>query len=392
MTLFPQTVVVLVTPPGRGAVASVVVEGPLAATLVEGLFRPASGRPLRQHAARRIVFGRWGADHGEELVVSRWGDNRVDVHCHGGAAASRRIVRSLTAAGAIEISWQEWSRRREPDLVRAEALEALAAATAPRAAAVLLDQYAGVLSREIESLIAVLDESPQAPSAPAIARIEVLLRAARFGCRLSGAFQVVLCGPPNVGKSSLLNALLGYGRAIVYDAPGTTRDLVTATTAFDGWPVELCDTAGWREGASELEAAGIALARQAFAEADFRLLVFDASQPDPPRESAWARAWPDAITVFNKCDLAPTAKASPENLGTGPGRACRVSAKTGQGIDELAGVLSHLLNVAAPRAGAPVPFSPRQTAIFEQAERAAREGDCREAARRLRCCLRDSKS
>ena len=100
---------------------------------------------------------------------------------------------------------------------------------------------------------------------------------------------MVIAGPPNVGKSSLINALLGFQRAIVFDLPGTTRDVVTAVTALDGWPVELSDTAGLRSSDDPLELAGIEQAHRQAAAADCLLLVFDASQPWSARESAIGR-------------------------------------------------------------------------------------------------------
>ena len=127
---------------------------------------------------------------------------------------------------------------------------------------------------------------------PAAARLRELVGWTDFGCHLSEPWQVVILGRPNVGKSSLLNALAGFQRAIVFDEPGTTRDVVSTEIAIDGWPVRLLDTAGIRQGETELERAGIALAREQARSADLRLLVVDASQPLLPEDRALAATPP----------------------------------------------------------------------------------------------------
>ena len=115
---------------------------------------------------------------------------------------------------------------------------------------------------------------------------------------------MVLAGRPNVGKSSLMNALAGHGRSIVHHAPGTTRDAVTLTTAIDGWPVELCDTAGLRPAGDALESAGIERAQERLARADLVVLVCDQSMPWSAEDQALLDQWPEAVLVHNKCDLA----------------------------------------------------------------------------------------
>ena len=122
---------------------------------------------------------------------------------------------------------------------------------------------------------------------------------------------MVLAGRTNVGKSSLLNALAGHGRAIVHHVPGTTRDAVTVATAIDGWPVELCDTAGLRPPDDAVERAGIELARERLAEADLVVLVADRSRPWSAEDQALRDQWPGAVLVHNKCDLPASAGERP---------------------------------------------------------------------------------
>src|SRR5262249_26206167 len=133
--------------------------------------------------------------------------------------------------------------------------------------------------------------------------LDKLLALAPVGLHLAQPWRLVVAGPPNVGKSSLVNALVGFERAIVFDQPGTTRDVVTALTAFSGLPVELCDTAGLRNTDDSLEAAGVARAQEQAAAADLVLLVLDVSQPWMADQRELVDTWPRAIVVLNKADL-----------------------------------------------------------------------------------------
>jgi tRNA modification GTPase len=143
----------------------------------------------------------------------------------------------------------------------------------------------------------------------------------------------------------------------VFDEPGTTRDVVTVTTAIDGWPVELADTAGLRNSADELEALGIARARKQMAAADVLLLVFDATQSWTSEDAELVAQWPKAIVIFNKCDLAQ------RSTDTEPG--VFTSAVTRQGIDELIRRLGQRLVPNPPPPGSAVPFTTGQLRVIE---------------------------
>ena len=371
--------------------ASVLVAGPDAGEMVAREFRPASKKPFEETATNAIVFGRWGAEPAEEVVVTRRAADRVEIHCHGGVAASRAILSALESHGATILSWQDWIAREEPDPIRAAATLALADARTERTATILLEQYNGALRREIERIGALLNEaavrnnlplplgegrgegflatpdpSPQ-PSptergsrlVEALAALQNLLALAPLGLHLTRPWRVILAGPPNVGKSSLINALVGYERAIVFDQPGTTRDVVKAVTAFDGWPVELADTAGLRASRDELEAAGIERARQQLAAADGIVLVFDATQPFTAEDEQLVREYPQAILVRNKCDLLDNDKNPPAEPGAEQ-RYVFTSAVTGAGIADLQQqIVEHLVPVI-PAHGAAVPFAAEQ--------------------------------
>ncbi len=192
--------------------------------------------------------------------------------------------------------------------------------------------------------------------AAAEASLEVLRRRGPLGSHLTAPWQVVLAGRPNVGKSSLINALLGYARAIVYGEPGTTRDVLSASTALAGWPVELSDTAGLRPTADVLEAAGIDRANQRVASADLVLLVVDASQDWTDDNAALVSTWPQALLLRNKCDLAIAANLECQaGLPLPP-----VSALTHAGIDELAAEIGRRLVLVPPPPGSAVPFTREQ--------------------------------
>jgi tRNA modification GTPase len=344
--------VALLTSPGRGAVATVLVAGAGATKLVQRHFQAASGQALDALTPDRIVFGRWGGAGGEEVVLRRLSDDRLEIHGHGGLAASAAIIDALVGSGARPADWRTSPmlldiNPNRADPIRADAVAALACAVTRRAADVLLDQYQGALRAELEAIRGDLVSHRLEAGG---ARLRVLAARSAFGLHLTSPWRVVLVGRPNVGKSSLLNALLGYRRAIIHDQPGTTRDVVAASTAIDGWSIELSDTAGLRESVDDLESAGIALSRRQVAVADLVLLVGDRSRPWTSQDDALLAAHPTALLVHNKHDLPP---AGPRPAGL------PVSALTGQGIDDLHRAIVDRLS-AVPSPGAAVPFTLRQ--------------------------------
>jgi tRNA modification GTPase len=368
----------LLTPAGRGAVASVVVHGPNSQSIVESQFRSASGRGIAEEPLNRILYGAWSTT-GEDVIVARRGEARVEIHCHGGAAASRSILDALAAAGCQIESWQEFIRADEPTPIRAAARIALAAATTERTAAILLDQYQGALDAAIECAIRELQ---QGDTEPALERLRELLCWADFGAHLTFPWRVVIAGPPNVGKSTLINALVGYDRAIVFDQPGTTRDVVTAQTAIHGWPVELADTAGLRSATDPLEAAGVERAYAQLRTADLAILVFDVTQPWTGDLQQLAIEWPNSLVVHNKADLLPTydpIAASPPDRPLG----VLASAKSGWNVPALLDAIVKRLVPQVPSPAAPIPFAIEHSAALRNALDHAERGHIEQAVATL---------
>jgi tRNA modification GTPase len=353
--MHPATVrVALLTPHGRGALAVVGVAGHDALAVVSRLFSPRGRAALDQRPDGAVVFGRWGdPERGEEVVVVRHSAERLEVHCHGGLAASAAVIASLEGLGAVRQPWPEWLAAAGESTIQVEAREALTRAGGPKAARILCRQLAGALDSEL-SRIAALDAAGDV--AAATAARERLRRAARVGLRLARPWRVVVAGEVNAGKSTLVNALAGHARSIVSAEPGTTRDVLETRVALDGWEINLVDTAGLRdEPAGPTEAAGIERARAAAATADLVLLCrtgFSLSEKSDRLKPVLR----DALLVLTKCDLAPA--------DIGPPDAIHTSALTGFGLDELAAAIVRRL---APEerddptllAGA-VPFTARQ--------------------------------
>jgi len=352
-------------------------------------FAPAAGRPLESFGVGRAVFGRFrtAAEVPEELVVGLVAENEVEIHCHGGPTAVEAICEALVAEGCEWIDAAAWAREQESDPLAAEALFALADARTERTAAILLDQYRGALSaelRRIEALIeqdVMLKHNLQLKSNPpeAATAIQRLLDRAEIGLHLTQPLKVVLAGAPNAGKSSLANAILGYERAIVFHQPGTTRDVLTAGTAIDGWPVELADTAGLRVAADALEAEGVARAERQVADADLVIFVADttAAWGGPLYDDVCRRAKRPPIVAHNKCDLAPPP-------ADGRPRGIEISAKTGSGIEALLAAISPALAPDPPRRGEAVPFTIKHVAALQEAADSVVRGDPGAAMQRLR--------
>ena len=361
-----ETVTALLTGEGRGAIATVVVDGPRAAEFVARFFRPAE-RPAFRPRPNAILFGEWRwQGRCEELVVCLTAADRIEVHCHGGRWASRQILDSLIAAGAAELSSWSWLRRCGHSQSVADAHQLLAAAKTERTAAILLDQLRGALRRELQALTKLLESNMEAGQS----KLRRLIDHGDVGLHLATPWSVVLVGRPNAGKSSLINCLLGYDRAVVFDQPGTTRDLVSAETAIDGWPVRLTDTAGIREPCDPIENEGIRLAELELATADLVLVVNDLTEPPTEIVELATARHRRILRVATKADLVP------DDPG---GDQIRTSSVTGEGIETLLRAIAASLVPHAPSAGDGVPLSVNTVARLQLALQVLKAGNVERA-------------
>jgi tRNA modification GTPase len=296
------------------------------------------------------------------------GEDMVELNCHGGMQTIQRALAALGSLGFRPAEAGEFTKRAflngKMDLSAAEAVMDVINADAEQSLKAALLQLQGSVRREIEgveSLLldalsgidAAIDYPDEAEADTLLAlpesleqakrRVETLIAESRRGRVLRDGLRVAIVGRPNVGKSSLMNALLGTDRAIVTAEAGTTRDLIDEKTSFQGVPVRLIDTAGIREADSEAERIGVDRAREAILTADVVCVVLDASVLITSEDETLLRetAGMTRLVLLNKSDLAVNNSISRPN-------GIRVSAKTGEGLDELK---TAILRLAAPERG-----------------------------------------
>ena len=355
-----DTLAALSTPSGTGAVAVLRVSGPDAAQVAARVFKGPRLTP------RRALFGSVMAADGSALdevlltyfagPASYTGEDTIEISCHGGVLVTRRVLERLLQAGARAAGPGEFTQRAflngKLDLTQAEAVMDVISAQTDRALQAANRQLDGALGRTIltlrDELLGILahveayidfpeeDIDPDTGTAlrdrmaSLLARLEALLATADQGRLLREGVRTVLAGAPNAGKSSLLNRLLGFERAIVSEQPGTTRDTIEEVINLQGFPLRLIDTAGLRQATADtIEQAGMARTHSQLAEADLIVEIVDASQPPGDRlvlpESATARH----VLVLHKSDL-PLHPAWQGSDGV------PVSSRTGEGLAALA--------------------------------------------------------
>jgi tRNA modification GTPase len=356
-----ETIAAIATPPGEGGVAIIRISGDNAVGVAEKIY---SG-PLRSYLSHTVHVGRiidhLGATIDEVLIVpmlaprSYTGEDTVEIQCHGGSLISRRVLQTVLSAGARAALPGEFTFKAymngKLDLAQAEAVQQLIAAKNELALHAAEAQLQGALSEKIETfqkelldIAAILEAFVDFPEEglefatfeEVIASLEKTKTtmeklAATFheGKRLHEGVTLCLCGLPNVGKSSLMNALLGKERAIVTDIPGTTRDLLEADLVLGSLHVRLVDTAGVREADEIIEQEGIRRTFSAMQQADLILLVCDSTCGQTREDLELLHKAPPekTITIWNKIDL-PSAHPTPPH-------AIAMSAKQGIGLDAL---------------------------------------------------------
>lgn len=288
----------LLTPPGRSAVATTWVRGEnlaeqLSTRLVNRQSQPIHLKPLRP------TFGYWkNSNHGEEgLVACLLNEDTAEIHSHGGSLAPQLIGDTLINDGFEQLTPDQWIAETCTVWIggiRGTLIHAPTKKTAVR----LLKLYQTSLASLAELAVQIRSD----PSG-AIAKIDQVLSFSEFGLHLSQPWHVVVCGQPNVGKSSLINAISGFDRTIVHDSPGTTRDVVSQGTAFDGWPILLTDTAGVRDATDKVEQQGVEKAILESETADLRIAVFDSSKAWSSADQSILDQIQPELIVHNKMDL-----------------------------------------------------------------------------------------
>ena len=367
-----DTICAIATPPGHGGIGIVRISGNEAKNILEKMWDGKA--PASSFESHRMYFGRI-RDNGEiiDAVFSVWmkaphsytGEHVVEISCHGGPAVLNRIIQSCIYAGARTAEPGEFSKRAflngKMDLAQAEAVADLIAATSEEASRLARQQLDGHLSQKITAILndmtslrAFVEASIDFPEEDiefigkekirdqleGIAkRIKALANTYHEGRLLRDGVRVSLVGKPNVGKSSLFNALLGQDRAIVHHTSGTTRDLVTDTIQIGGAAFHMTDAAGLWETSHEVERIGIEKSYQAIKQADVILFVIDGSHPTDVNDENILRNLDIEKTVLciNKSDLANPPIPPLEKGGKGgfEGSAIRISALCGDGIDVL---------------------------------------------------------
>ena len=352
-----DTIVAVATPPGRGGLGVVRLSGPNAHAIARRLTTHASPFSPYRATFTSISIDRSPIDH---VVVtffpcpkSYTGEDIVELSAHGSAIVLRAVVAEAIDEGARLAEPGEFTLRAflngRIDLTQAEAVADLIDAVTPLQARVAFDQLQGTLTGVIGviadalfDLMARLEASVDFPDEgyhflepddlktaleQLVARTSQLIADSKRGRLVREGFQVAIVGKPNVGKSSLFNALVGASRSIVTSIPGTTRDLLVDVVDINGFRVTLVDTAGLRPTDDEIEAEGVSRARQAIISSDLVLVVVDCSQPLDQWDCDIVNQISDnkRLIVSNKCDIGRS--PSDEHVG--------VSARTGEGLDVL---------------------------------------------------------
>ncbi|MFQ5713922.1 MAG: GTPase [Candidatus Scalinduaceae bacterium] len=359
-----ETIASITTPIGEGGIGVIQVSGPRSLEIVNAVFRGKKNKDLRSAESKRLYYGdiQLNGTAIDEVIVnvlrkedSFTGEDLVEVNCHGGMRAVKKTLECIVSAGAKEIHWKELANRSfindKIDLIQKEALLEIPQARTKLGVKVLLDQYNGALSSFINNLINEIEHGNNINQNLSYVhdKLREILETAVFGCAITSPQKLIITGKPNVGKSTLINALLREDRSIVHSEPGTTRDAVDSMFSIDGIPLTIVDTAGIRETNHIVEKLGVSESKRQLKQADKIIFMLDNSRPFEREDRELMKFIMKrfqvhktdnnlnkvtVITVVNKTDL-------PGKLDlTAFGREqlnsiCRICASKGDGISEL---------------------------------------------------------
>ena len=382
------TICALATPPGEGGIATVRVSGPDAYAIVSKIFAPVrQGKSVADAKGYTAMLGHYllhGVEMDECVALffraphSYTGEDVIELSVHGGTAMADGLQEALITAGCVPAGPGEFTRRAflngRMDLLQAEAVADLIDAETAQAAHNAVGQLEGVLSRTVaeiyDGLMAIVSRFYAVVDYPdedigdlqredmldtlrrAENRLEELLATFSRGKLLKLGVPTVILGRPNVGKSSLLNALLGYDRAIVTDVAGTTRDTVEEKVRVGHVLLRLCDTAGIHQTEDAVEKIGVERARAAARQASLALLVLDGSRPltEADREAMdLARQAPNLLVAVNKSDLPRAVDIG--RLADEFDNVVSLSARSGEGVSVLCDAIGAMYPAGEGRPG-----------------------------------------